>query len=39
MKYGVQAAIEAQDGVEREVVVPKNMAPPRKTKPTEQYDI
>jgi hypothetical protein len=28
MSYGVQAAIEAQEGVEREVKVPKNMAPP-----------
>jgi hypothetical protein len=29
INYGVQAAIDAKEGVEREVVVPKNMAPPR----------
>lgn len=27
MNYGVQAAMDAKEGVEREVVVPKNMAP------------
>jgi hypothetical protein len=28
MTFGVQAAMNAKEGVEREVVVPKNMAPP-----------
>jgi hypothetical protein len=39
MNYGVQAAIEAQDGVEREVVVPKNMAPPLHTEANGLHDI
>jgi hypothetical protein len=29
MNYGVQAAIQAKEGVEREVSIPKNMMPPR----------
>ncbi|MGP8251204.1 MAG: hypothetical protein ACLQHF_04170 [Terracidiphilus sp.] len=39
MNYGVQAAIAAQEGVEREVSVPKNTAPPRKPKRDGQYEI
>ena len=39
MKYGVQAAMAAQEGVEREVTVPKNMAPPRRAKLGVEYDI
>jgi len=30
MNYGVQAAVVAKEGVEREVTIPKNMMPPLK---------
>jgi hypothetical protein len=39
MRYSVQAAIDAQEGVEREVVVPKNMAPPRHSEAIGFHDI
>ncbi len=39
MTYGVQAAIDAQEGVEREVVVPKNMAPPLHAEAAGFHDI
>ena len=39
MKYGVQAAMVAQAGVEREVTVPKIMAPPAHTEPVGFHDI
>jgi hypothetical protein len=39
MNYGVQAAIDAKEGVEREVVVPKTMMPPVKTKYDSPYEI
>jgi hypothetical protein len=39
INYGVQAAIDAQEGVEREVVVPKNIAPPRHDEAVGMHDI
>ncbi len=39
MNYGVQAAIEAKEGVEREVKVPKNMAPPRHSEAEGFHDV
>lgn len=39
MNYGVQAAIEAKEGVEREVIVPKAMAPPRHAESIGTHDI
>jgi hypothetical protein len=39
MNYGVQAAMEAKEGVEREVKVPKLMAPPRHTEAEGFHDI
>ncbi len=39
MSYSVQAAIDAQEGVERKVKVPKNMAPPRHTEAMGFHDI
>ena len=39
MKYGVQAAMVSQEGVEREVKIPKNMAPPRKAESIGMHDI
>jgi len=39
MNYGVQAAIDAKEGVEREVIVPKNMVPPRHAESAGFHDI
>lgn len=39
MNYGVQAAIEAKEGVEREVTIPKTMMPPRQTEPIGFHDV
>jgi hypothetical protein len=39
MTFGVQAAIDAQAGVEREVTVPKNMAPPGRSNSAGFHDI
>jgi hypothetical protein len=39
INYGVQAAIDAQEEVEREVEVPKNMAPPLHTEASGLHDI
>jgi hypothetical protein len=39
MTYGVQAAMVAQEGVEREVTVPKNMAPPLHAEAAGFHDI
>lgn len=39
MNHGVQAAIEAKEGVEREVVLPKNMAPPLHSETGGFHDI
>ena len=36
MNYGVQTAINAKEGVEREVLVPKNMLPPLKPRREEK---
>jgi hypothetical protein len=39
INYGVQAAIDAQEGVEREVTVPKNMTPPLHSESEGFHDI
>ena len=39
MNFGVQAAIDAKEGVEREVKVPKNMAPPLHADDVGYHDI
>jgi hypothetical protein len=39
MNYGVQAAMDAKEGVEREVKIPKNMAPPLHTESAGFHDI
>jgi hypothetical protein len=38
MNYGVQAAMDAREGVERGVIVPKTMAPPRNTESIGFHD-
>ncbi len=39
MNYGVQAAMAAKEGVEREVIVPKTMMPPRNAESIGTHDI
>jgi hypothetical protein len=39
INYGVQAAIEAQEGVERQVTVPRHTTPPRHRESTSIHDI
>ena len=39
MNYGVQAAMVAKEGVEREVTVPKNMTPPLHSEDIGYHDI
>ena len=39
MNHGVQAAIDAKEGVEREVTVPKNMEPPLQPKRDGRHEI